>query len=73
MTFQITLLRHERWAILGHFHENAHRKGYSVTSAYKKMQQRLDVVNAELYILTENPIYDVDGKARLFAAELQQS
>lgn len=70
---QISRLRQERWAILSHFDASVGRKGYSHTNEYKGYQQRLDVVSAELYILTENPIYDVDGKARLFAAQLQQS
>lgn len=69
---KISALRYERWAILLHFDANAGHKYYSATSRYKKIQQRLDQVNAELYILTKNPIYDVDGKARLFASELQQ-
>ena len=70
---QISLLRQERWALLAHFHEKASHKYYSRTTEYKNHQVRLDQVSAELYMLTKNPIYDVDGKGRLFAAELQQS
>jgi len=70
---KISILRQERWALLAHFHEKAGHKYYSRTTEYKNHQVRLDEVSAELFILTENPIYDVDGKGRLFAAELQQS
>ena len=70
---QISLLRQERWALLAHFHEKAGHQYYSRTTEYKNHQVRLDQVSAELYMLTKNPIYDVDGKGRLFAAELQQS
>lgn len=70
---QISRLRQERWALLAHFDASVGRKGYSHTNEYKRHQMRLDVVSAQLYILTQNPIYDVDGKARLLAAELQQS
>ena len=69
---KISRLRHERWALLAHFHEKSGQRYYSRTNEYKQHQVRLDEVSAELFILTENPIYDVDGKGRLFATELQQ-
>ena len=58
---KITLLRHERWALLCIMSLNVTRRGNSIFDelAMSRIERRLKEVQKELFDLTDNPIYDV--------------
>jgi len=55
---QISRLRQERWCLLAHFADKA-APYFSRTTEYSKLRTQLEKVNAQLYTLTQNPIYHV--------------
>jgi len=57
----ITELRHERWALMCIQSTTVARTASKIFSqkAMLRIDKRLDEVNAELFKLTENPIYRV--------------
>ena len=57
---KITDLRHERWAILAVMSTHKARQAGSIFGAEEmtRMEHRLEVVKAELFIVTQNPIYN---------------
>lgn len=57
---QISILRQERWAILAECSAQPNIKRLD-ESRYAKMQRRLAKLNSELYDITGNPVYDVEG------------
>ena len=54
---QVTRLRHERWALLLRFSD----KHGTQDTEWSQMNRRLHSVTKELYDLTGNPIYNVEG------------
>ena len=54
---QVTRLRHERWNLLARFNE----KHGSQDSEWSQMNRRMRTITDELYKLTGNPIYHVEG------------
>ena len=58
---QISDLRHERWALLAIMSIQKVRAEGTIFSATEmtRFDNRLKVVNAQLFALTENPIYRV--------------
>ena len=57
---RITDLRHERWAILAVMSTHKARQDGTIFTAQemKRMEQRLSIVKAELFELTQNAIYN---------------
>ena len=57
---KITDLRHERWAILAVMSTTKRVKPVpsSELKEMTRMEQRLEIVKAELFELTQNPIYN---------------
>ncbi len=57
---RITDLRHERWAILAVMSTHKARQAGSIFGAKEmtRMEARLQEVKAELFELTQNPIYN---------------
>jgi hypothetical protein len=51
---EITLLRHERWALYASL---ADIKQTPLSGLYKRISTRLATINQALFVLTENPIY----------------
>jgi len=54
---QISRLRHERWNLLARFNE----KHGTQDSEWSVMNRRMRTITDELYKLTGNPIYNVEG------------
>ena len=54
---QISRLRHERWNLLARFNE----KRGSQDSEWSRMNHRMRTITDQLYKLTGNPIYNVEG------------
>jgi hypothetical protein len=54
---QISRLRHERWNLLARFNE----KRGSQDTEWSQMNRRMRTITDELYKLTGNPIYHVEG------------
>lgn len=54
---QISRLRHERWNLLARFNE----KHGSQDNEWSRMNSRMRTITDELYKLTGNPIYNVEG------------
>lgn len=57
---RITDLRHERWAILAVMSTHKARQDGTIFTAKEmtRMEQRLSIVKAELFELTQNAIYN---------------
>lgn len=57
---KITDLRHERWAILAVMSTHKARQDGTIFTAKEmtRMEQRLSIVKAELFKLTQNAIYN---------------
>ena len=51
---EITLLRHERWALYAELGEMRHTPD---NLPYGRIANRLKTINLELFVITENPIY----------------
>ena len=58
---QISRLRHERWGLLGIF-AMASNMVRTDPLKYKELKRRHDLVQAQLYQITQNEIYNVEGK-----------
>lgn len=59
-TQKVSDLRHERWALMAilSIGNNTRKANHLFSAKYmKRVEVRLQVVNEELFILTENPIY----------------
>ena len=54
---QVTRLRHERWALLLRFSD----KHGTQDSEWSQMNRRMRTITDQLYKLTRNPIYNVEG------------
>jgi hypothetical protein len=54
---QISRLRHERWNLLARFNE----KHGSQDNEWSSMNNRMRTITKELFDLTGNPIYNVEG------------
>lgn len=55
---KVSQLRQERWALLLHFHEKAGTQHYCKTAEYTRLRLQFAIVCKQLYMLTNNPIYN---------------
>lgn len=55
---KISVLRRERWLLLADYAATSVSDRADRDSECQRLRQRLACINAELYTLTKNPIYD---------------